>query len=81
MANHKQLFLLNCWLTVPRILLPAWINGSIPYLDEGCAEVVGRRLQGHHVSPAFFPLGRDMSPKIAQTELLAKLLIDFLIIL
>lgn len=60
--------------------MPPWINGSIPYLDERCVEGVGRGLRGHLVSPAFLPLGKDVSPVIAQTELLAELLIDFLII-
>lgn len=65
--------------------MPPWINGSIPYRDEGCAdegfaEVVGRGLLEHRISPAFLSSRRDVSPVIAQTELLAELLIDFLII-
>lgn len=63
-ANHKQLFLFNCRLPVCRIPSPPWINGSILYLAERRAEVVG---SGHHVSPAFLPLGRGVLPVITQS--------------
>lgn len=47
-VNHKQLFLLNLWVTVCGLpLLPGSIN---PCVDEGCAEVFAQDLLGHQLS-------------------------------